>query len=330
VNSRDAFKSTLQVRHTGRPVFVPFIYGLAARIEQVELADMVLDPTYYANLLEGAHNLLKSDAIITNFDPSLEAEIFGGQVDWKSQYELPEVIGWSRCELGAASLESSQRIPIMLEATRRLVQTRGKEVAIVGVISGPCSLARMVADHAQLDKGYQIEDIISLTGNQLTKLTRSLCDTKVDAIIIREDLLGGTYREELLSQDRSYTGVYTTMFNVMKFYNVAALVMVEEQRLSVIEEIARKLRPNGIILGAMRTGQDTLGSLKDLADSQKLALGLPIPIGGQSEMLAQFKVIDDFVNQNKPRGFFYTSDGEIPQNISLEVMRDLVSRMKGT
>jgi hypothetical protein len=329
MNSRDRFRSTIQVMNAGRPVFLPLIYGLAARIEQVPLMDMVLDPTYYANLLDGAYKLLKHDAIITNFDPSLEAEIFGAQVEWKSDYDLPQITDWASCGLETASLETSGRIPIMLEAIKRLVQTRGKEAAIVGAVTGPCSLARMIADKAKLEKEYQFEEVIALTGNQLTKLVRSLCDAKVDAILIREDLLGENYRTEWLAREKPYTGIYTTIFNLTKFYNISALLMVRGPELSAIEEIGKKLRPGGIVLSGMPINRDGLVLLKNMSDALKLAIGLPIPLVDPAEMLSRFAVLDEFANQSKPKGFFYTSDGEIFPQISLEVISDLVTRIKG-
>jgi uroporphyrinogen decarboxylase len=319
----------MQVMNPGRPFFVPIVYRLAARIEQIALADMVLDPTYYANLLEGAYKLLKQDAIITNFDPSLEAELFGCQVEWQNDYELPVVMGWSNCELESVRLESSSRIPVVLEAIKRLVLTRGREVAIIGVVTGPCSLARNVAESAKLDKDYKIEDIISLTGNQLIKLTKSICELKVDAIIFREDLLAEKYSGELLSFEKAYTVVYATLFNLTRFYNTSALIMVRENKPESIGELVKKLRPNGIILNGLSVKRDDLIYLKNLSELHKLAVGLSLSVKDEGEMLNQFKVLDDFAQEAKPRGFFYTSDGEIPQNISLELIRDLARKIKG-
>lgn len=248
MNSRIAFKNTLQNMNTGRPVFIPFVYRLAAKIEQVPLLDMVSDPTYYANLLEGAYQLLKYDAIITSFDPSLEAEIFGCELEWPGDYALPVVKSWSSCELETAGLERSSRIPVMLEAARRLVMTRGREAAIIGAVTGPCTLAWNIAQHAGLEKKYGIEEIISLAGSQLTKLTRSLCEVKVDAIIFREDFLGEKYREELFSLQKPYTSVYTTLFNLTRYFNISPLILIKAEKPETIEAVGKMLRPGGIIL----------------------------------------------------------------------------------
>jgi uroporphyrinogen decarboxylase len=329
MNSRDAFRRTMQAANTGRPVFVPIVYRLAARIEQTPLLDMVSDPTSYANVLEGSWKLLNQDAIVTNFDPSLEAEIFGCQADWQDDYELPAASGWTECDPGAASLESSGRLPVLLEATRRLIQTRGREVAIIGVMTGPCSLARNVEEHAVLDKEYPFEEIISLAGGQLTKYTRNLGEAKVDAIIVREDLLAEKYYDELLAHEKAYTAVYATLFNLTRFYNVAGLLMVRGQPPENLAALSQKLGPAGLVLTGRKLGEADLTILKDLSASRNLAIGLPIPLTDRDEAGAQLQLYEDFISRFRPGGFFYTSDGEVPPDISLEAVRDITRRIKG-
>ena len=329
MNSRELFRKTLQVTNTQRPAFVPFVFGLAARIDQTPLAEMVLDPTYYANLLEGAQKLLQQDAIITNFDPNLEAEIFGCQVGQQNDYDLPVVTGWSDCKLDAVSIERSSRIPVMLEAIKRLVATRGKDVGIVGVVTGPVSMAHNITQNAKLDINYPATDIISLTGNQLIKLTKSICEAKVDALIFREDRLAGKYPAELASQTNSYADVYTTLFNLTRFYNIASLILMRTTELVDVEKVAGKLRPNGIILNGKQFDTAELVRLKSLSEAQQIAIGLPLPMRDQDEMMAQYQAIDEFIKNNQTRGFFYTSDGEVPTSIALETLHALVARMKG-
>ncbi|OGO32533.1 MAG: hypothetical protein A2Z29_07010 [Chloroflexi bacterium RBG_16_56_11] len=319
----------MQVANAGRPVFVPIVYRLAARIEQTLLSDLVSDPTSYANAMEGAYKLLKQDAIVTSFDPSLEAEVFGGQVDWQEDYGLPVVADWATCDLATVNVDTSGRIKVMLEATKRLVQTRGKETAIIGAITGPCSLARSISEHAALDRDYPIEEIISLTGNQLIRLTRSICEVKVDALIIREDILTERYYPELLAHENAYRAVYATLFNLVRFYNVAGLLMVRGQKPEDLAALSKKLRPNGFIIGGLELNEADLTYLRDLSAAQKLAIGLPLPLEDRDEAMSRLKTIEEFITRFKPGGFFYTSDGEVPPEISLEAVREVSNRIKG-
>lgn len=330
MNSLDSFKKTMQVANNGRPVFVPIVYRLAARIEQTSLSDMVSDPTIYTNTLEGAFKLLNQDAIITSFDPTLEAEIFGCQVEWQGDYDLPAVSGWMERELSGASLENSQRLAVLLESTKRLIQTRGREVAIIGVITGPCSLALNVGNNASPYREYPFEEIVALVSGQLTKYMRDLGEVKVNAIIIREDLLGEKYYEEFMAHEKAYTDAYATLFNLTRFYNLTGLLMVKGVNAEDLTAIARRLNPGGLMLTGQEFDESGLNSLKDLSSSRKIAIGLSLPLTDLDKAAARLQVYEDFISKNKPGGFFYTSDGEVPPDISLENLVDIAGRIKGT
>lgn len=327
MNSRDAFRKTMQAANAGRTVFVPIVYRLAARIDQTPLLDMVSDPTSYANILESAWKLLRQDAIITGFDPSLEAEIFGCQVEWRDDYEMPAVSGWTDCELSGATLENSGRLPVLLEAAKRLIQTRGREVAIAGVMTGPCSLARNIAANAAPVREYPFEEIVALVGAQLTKYARDLGEVKVDAIIIREDLLSKQYYEEFLAHEKAYSDVYATLLNLTRFYNLAGLIMVKGGKLEDMAALVQKLDPNGLILTGQNLNEAGLTFLNDLSASRKLAVGLPLPLADPAAAAARLHIYEDFISRFKPGGFFYTSDGEVPPDIPLESFHGIAGRI---
>jgi hypothetical protein len=320
MNSREAFRKTMQLANTGRPVFVPIVYRLAARIEQTLFMDMVSDPTTLTNVLDGAYKLLRQDGIVTNFDATLEAEFFGCPVDFPGDYD-PPTADWSSCDVKVANINNSWRLPVMLEAIKRLVQTRGREAAIIGTVIGPCSLAAKL--------GEVSDTTISSVSDIVVKLTRSICETKVDALIIREDLLDDRFYGVFAAYEKAATTAYVTLLNLTRFYNVAGLLMVQSQKLDELAALARKLAPAGLILSGQKLGQDDLAYLKDLSTSQKLAVGLPLPLADLQALAEQFKTCEEFINVSQSGGFFYTSDGEVPPYISLEGLREISGKIKG-
>jgi hypothetical protein len=320
MNSREAFRKTMQLGNPGRPVFAPIVYRLAARIEQTPLLEMVSDPTAYANILDGAWKLLGQDAILTSFDATLEAEFFGCPVDFPGDYETP-VADWSGCNITAAKIENSGRLPVLLEATKRLVQTRGKEVAIIGAITGPCSLAA--------NAGGASSAAIPAVADLLARLTRAVCEAKVDALIIREDPLGEGFYPRFMAQEKACAAAYATLLNLTRFYNVAGLLMVKTPKLDDIATITEKVRPAGLILSGRPVSQADLVYLKELSALHKIAVGLPLSLAEPQALAGQLQIYEDFISRHKPGGFFYTSDGELPPDISLEGLRDITSRIKG-
>jgi hypothetical protein len=328
VNSKVAFRDTLRLMNAGRPVFTPFVYGLAAKIGLIPLREMVSDATYYTHSLEEAYKLLKYDGIVNNFDSTLEAETFGCELDWPGDYVAPQIAGCGKLELREVNLEESCRIPILLETTKRIVMSQGKEIAVIGVLTGPCSLVKTITSDEVQEKNLDIENVISLAGSLLTKLTRSLCELRVDAVFFKEDLLGAEYPSELLSRNKPYAAVYTTLFNLIKYYNCYPVLIAKDIELNFITELHKMIGPNGLILLGKRVSGDDLASLQKLSDSLKMSFGLPLPMGSQAELLEQFSIISDFISKHRPPGFFYVSDDEIPYDMPLETIHDLIAKMR--
>jgi len=324
VNSKVAFRNTLKLMNADRPVFVPFVYGLAAKIGQIPLRETVSDAAYFTHSLEEAYKLLKYDGIVNNFDSTLEAEAFGCELEWPGDYVAPRTTGCGQLELREVNPEESSRIPILLETTKRIVMSQGKEIAVIGVLTGPCSLVKTITGEGNHD----IENVISLAGSLLTKLTKSLCELRIDAVFFREDILGAEYPGELLSHNKPYAAVYATLFNLIKYYNGYPVLIVKEIALDLIADLQKTLGPSGLILLGKRVGDGDLEYLKNLSDSLRMSFGLPLPMGSQAELLEQFDIISNFVSKHRPPGFFYVSDGEIPYDMPLETIHDLIARMR--
>jgi len=323
MNSKVAFRNTLKLLNADRPVFVPFVYGLAAKISQLPLQEMVSDATYFPHSLKEAYKLLQYDGIVNNFDSTLEAETFGCELEWPSDYSTPRTAGCRQLELHEVNPEESSRIPILLETTKRVVMSQGKEAAVIAVLTGPCSLVKTIAgDQAT-------EDVIPLAGKLLTKLTRSLCELKIDAVFLSEDLLGTEYPAELLSR-KAYAAIYATLFNLIKYYNCYPVLTVKDINFDFLSELHRTIAPSGVCLLGKRFGDDDLDNLSKLSRSLKVAFGLPLPMGNQAELLEQFTTISNFMSKNKSPGFFYVSDGEVPYDTPLEIIHDLIAKIGST
>jgi hypothetical protein len=324
MNSKTAFRNTLKLMNSERPVFIPFVYGLAAKIGQIPLQDMVADVSYYVHSLEEACELFKYDGIVNHYDATIEAEVFGCELEWPGDYVTPRVTSCRQIELREANPEESSRIQILLETTKRIVMSRGKDVAVISTLSGPCSLVRTLTGGGK----ENIENVISLAGNFLKKMVKSLCELRVDAVFFREDLLGADYHDELLAHSKPYTDVYTTLFNLIKHYNGYPALIVKDIELGFITDLHRMIGPGGLILLGKKISDDSMAYLQKLSVSLKLSFGLPLPVENKAGLGEQFAVIGRFVSKHRPTGFFYVSEGEIPYDIPLEILHDLIAKIQ--
>jgi hypothetical protein len=320
----------LQGKNDGRPPFVPFIYGLAARTANVSLRDMVVDASCYTNALEGVYGLLGQDVIVSNFDTTLESESFGCEVDWPGEYNPPTVVrGGGLSGLRPEDFMSRGRIPVVMEVTKRLTLSLGRDVAVACALTGPCAFLEIVRMLKEFHAGNK-DEAIKLLGPFFTKLVKSLCELKVDALFFREDPLGRKFVEDLLQSKEAYKALYGTLFNIVRAFNAFPVIVTKDLSLEAIKDVHSLLKPVGMVLLGNRFGESDLDFIKEMVNSLKLSFGVPLPIGidTQEDLWNRLSKIESFVSKSRLKYLFYTSDGEIPHDIAIEILHALMDRLR--
>ena len=323
MNSKTALRNTFKLMNGERPVFIPFVYGLAAKLAQMPLSEMTSDASYYTHSLEDAYELFKYDGIVNTYDSTVEAEIFGFKLEWPEDYSTPQVTDCSRVKLRQVNQDESYRWQILLETTKRLVMTKGKDTAIIGTLTGPCSLVRTLTGEANKNP----EEVISLVGNVLKDMVKRLCELRVDAIFFREDILDKDYIGELRIHGKPYIDVYKTLFNLVHFYNSSPAIIVKNMELNAIPQLHGMVQQDTLILLGANIGNDDMVYLGELSDSLKISFGLPLKVESHDELINQFSIYSRHIN-NRPSGFFYVSEGEIPYDIPLEILHELIAMIR--
>jgi hypothetical protein len=221
---------------------------------------------------------------------------------------------------------ASGRIPVILETTKRLVISLGREAAMVGVVSGPCALARTLQSHSPLFEDARTQEHISLVGTLITKLVRALSELKVDSVFFREDTIGERIWEEIESYRDLYTATYRTLFNIVRFYNAYPVLVVRDIHLEKFQRLCEVLKPSGAVILGKGLGKNDLEFLKGLSDSLRVSLGLPLPLewDDKERLGEQFGMMESFFRGCGPNGFFYASDGEIPSDVPFENVHNLL------
>ena len=324
----------MQLKNADKRVFVPFFYGLAARVTQVPLKEMVYDPAYYAHSLEASHKLFQWDAIVNCYDSSIEAESCGCSVVWNGDLGEPNLVGEISDirSLKPEQFLASGRIPIVLETTKRLMISLGREVAMVGVVSGPCALAGTLKLHCPLFEDALMQEHISQVGNLITKLVRALSELKVDSVFFREDIIGEGIWEEIEPYRDLFASTYRTLFNIVRFYNAYPVLVVRNIHLETLKRLCELLKPSGVVLLGKRFGKSDLESLKEVSDSLRVSLGLPLPfeLDGKERLGEPFEMMESFFRGCGPNGFFYTTDGEVRPDVPFETVHDLLKIVRTT
>ncbi len=125
-----------------QPVVFPMVVAdHAARLEGYSVSEAVTQGDTLARVLYSAYRRYGYDLVLVFADTTVEAEAMGAQVVIPEE-DNPFVIGPARVSrLEPADPESDGRMPVVLEATRRLVKLLEGEVPVLVGIKGPFSLA---------------------------------------------------------------------------------------------------------------------------------------------------------------------------------------------
>lgn len=239
---KEAFKALFQGQPT-RPVpFIPLIYTYASKVMQLTVKEQLTDPTKLALSLQRAQRLFNYDAVVCNFDTTLEAEALGCAVNWSDDGPaIASPTPRSASELEKIALEKGGRVPTVLEATRRLKMTVGREMPLLAGVTGPCALAfnlkgaqgDLVADRSMLEDSVKV----------MVKMVKAFCDLGCDGILVTDDVMGLCPPDVLLG----VAEILTPVWNLCEYYQ-APVVIITRSNMDTAKA-ALKLGAKGISLG---------------------------------------------------------------------------------
>jgi uroporphyrinogen-III decarboxylase len=323
--SKELVKGLFELKDLTKVPFIPWVCSFAAQLEQIEVQTLLSDAGALSRALLNTQKLFGYDAIVNVFDPSLEAEACGCKIDWSNSEAPPRVVSHPLSEgaaiedLDISNFEKQGRLPVILEATKRLKLIRGKDVAIIGMITGPLTLARHLKGETFLDDLNQDKDeatkIISVAGSAGLKLCRTYCELGVDAIVIAEETLG-QINPDLY---QLVAAPLRSIWNVSKFYNVHSLILSKGCRDEHIEPILG-LQADGVAL----SGDLDYAQARDIALKRNCCFARSIP---SSSLLDTVSGAGDSTAEclsSGGKGSFMSTEWEVPYATSVNNMHEIM------
>jgi len=310
-SSKELVRSLLAAKAVSRPPFIPFIASAAAQFMQVPIRHMFSDPTTLANSLQSCQSLFKYDGVVIIFDTTLEAEAFGCQLSWQEvqppDIAAPIITSDKDLEtLDASGIENKGRIPVVLEAAKRLSQTVGRDIAMLGVITGPITLGRRLMGDAVVSaadtNSKAFHKLIDFWSKIALTLARSYGELKFDAVIMADN--------DLASLDPDHypkiQPVLRTLRNLVGFYDAPLIIQtgkVPDERLSAFLQ----LEADGFSLG------NPISYLRSLSSSTVRLFGGCIPT---SDLLGSADDVEratlELLDESGGSSLFITSESEVP------------------
>jgi uroporphyrinogen decarboxylase len=325
--AKELFANLFRKRKVSRPPFIPWVSAFAARLEQIPVRKAFSDATSMSRSLQNCQKLYGYDGIGILFDQTLEAEACGCEIAWDAAKGLPAVIK-SLPKEGAAveradivDIEKKGRVPVVLEAVKRIKMLKGNEIPILGIITGPLTLARLLRpDLPALETcSQETTDVIELAKKVTTRLCKAFCEQGVDAVVIAEKMLG-TLGADLIQPVMA--PILTTLCNVTKYYNIYSILLTGNCNEEQVEPIFQ-LQADGMVV----SGSVDYEQVIEAATKYHRCLGLSISCSETSDAQTELRRIAKCRSaMNKGGGVFLSTEWEVAYDTPVAYLHEM---MKG-
>ena len=314
MTSRELVRSVLSSVKVPRTPFIPLICIHAARLEQVPVRKMFTDPSLLARSLQNAQRLYGYDAVLNTFDMTLEAEACGCKVAWGSEGESPSIVTHPMANNEAilqsqiSAIETMGRLPVVIEATRRLKVVLGQTVALVAVVTGPLKLAAHLKGTnviQEIDENNRNAiRVLELAGQVVLKVCQAYCEFEPDVIAVADDLLSSLPPRHLPLA----CSVLRPVWNLSRFYNASCILLTRQWPSNNLEDLPR-LGADGTLVG----GEINLANLEKSKLMRSHVIGIGIP---NSKLVASKEEIQDYIRGWLDRKYgeaaFLSTEWEVP------------------
>jgi uroporphyrinogen decarboxylase-like protein len=232
ISPRQMARDLLQGIAPPRPLFLPIVFSLGARIENLPLRSFLSNPTKITNALRQISGRLPADGITCYFDPYLEVEALGADLRWQSDGQLPTVCWPAPARKGELpqSLRSPEaavkagRIGIAAEVIRRLTSLVRDDALLMAGVSGPFTLA---ASFLQIVEQEWVDNDVSSSAldhaaAMLTQTSSLFVEAGAQVILIHEGVLPP------LSDERvdDWANRLSPVFNIIRFYGALPVLLL--------------------------------------------------------------------------------------------------------
>jgi hypothetical protein len=208
-----------------RPLFLPILFSLGAKVENVTLGTFLSNPTKIASALRQMRTHLRSDGVACYFDPFLEVEALGATLQRSSDDQAP-AIHWPRAARrgeipeGLRSAEEaakSGRVPVAAEVIRRSNALPNRDFLLMAGVTGPLTLAARVTqlEHKENFPGENLSDASKdLAASVVTQMATTFLEAGADLILIQEEIVPGLSAKTC----DAWENLLAPTINVVRFY----------------------------------------------------------------------------------------------------------------
>lgn len=210
----------------GGDLFVPLIFRLALRLEQVNWDEALEDAPLAAHALSSAQRLFRTDACVNWFDTGLEAEATGVKLARDSLGEISARAVAPADLPDPGAFVAAPAIAHVLAVTRQLCETTGERACVLGCLAGPATLLLRFFGAPRAKRLVAALDAGKLAATERQRLDKAASLTVALARAYCEVGVGGlALLEEAVPQSPALAGAFDALFNLASYYGVPVVVV---------------------------------------------------------------------------------------------------------
>ncbi len=326
-----ALKNLFSLREMKRPLFIPLLYTYAARLAQIPVRRMLTDPAAMTKSISMAYQLFQYDAVVIPFDPLLEAEALGCRINLRPDAP-PQIMthafseAWPQDSM-VEGLAQQARMPVVMEAIRRLQSLLGKEVALLAGITGPVTMAgHLWGDSlwkSPSEDRQKVLDALEFTGRVGAAMARQYGEMGLGGLVVAEPCFSLAGAEALPGIRASYG----PLSNIRAFYELPLVLHVDSGAAGQLDELFL-LDWDGLVIH----DPSHLKKNRNQAVTAGRCLGAPLAFSNPNSEPKENAVL--FLQeclQTLPRtGLFFSTAGDIPLALPPEVLHQVMRHLKKT
>ena len=234
MNGKEILLETYRHHDVPRVAWIPYAGIHAAKLAGYTAKEILLDgEKCYAALME-VNRIYRPDGQVVLFDLQMEAEILGCQLKWADDAP-PSVISHPLEEeskkkipsLDTLPTEEDGRIPLAVDMVRRLKHDVGAHTALLGLITGPLTLASHLRGTSFFRDMFRDPTFAKELLGYCTEVNKRMAHIYIDAGV---DVVGAV--DPVLSQisakhfNTFLLDYYTDLFNEIRNQNIFSAFFV--------------------------------------------------------------------------------------------------------
>jgi len=222
---RQMLNGLLQGTPPPRSLFLPLVFSLGAKVENLSLRAFLCNATKITNSLRQIRTHLRSDGITCYFDPHLEAEALGATLQYAAEYH-PPTLQWPHVTEAGELPESlrspedaaqSPRVTVAVAVIQRLKSLMRDECLLCAGVSGPFTLAAHLLAWRPMDAPPRedFSDVaLDLAAATITQIAARFVEAGANVIFIQENIF------PVLSAEHcdAWAESLAPAFNIIRFY----------------------------------------------------------------------------------------------------------------